>query len=93
MEVTTFINDYNHKKLKCPFCGYACYWRDATKISPDVLRDLKRHIKNQAKNEAFEMVFQEGMETPHLKYFKEHSQEVAVVPKSRRLDNDLKLHE
>jgi uncharacterized protein YihD (DUF1040 family) len=98
MKLESYKNNYSHKVVDCPFCKKVIYVRDSTKITPDPLRDLKRHITNQAKNEAFNTFLAEVKDNhlfPHLRYYKEHTIEKAVVvPSSKReYDNDLKLND
>lgn len=92
MKIDIYKNEYGYDSIDCPFCNKRQYAREATKVSPDRLRDLKRHIKNQAKNEALELYCNEKTDKyPHLNYLKEHTTAKIVFSDSRVFDNDLQI--
>lgn len=93
-EIKSYNNDYGHEVADCPFCDKQIHVREATKVSPDPLRDLKRHITNQSKNEAlaWNLMKNGEMDTPHLDYYKEHTSHTkVVVSEKREYDNSLTL--
>jgi len=97
MEIKCFRSPYGYEKVKCPFCAKEVTVRDATKMNPDRLRDLKRHITNQASKEALYWFItpseeQEEKRIQHLAYYAKHTQPKTVVVENKRgFDSDLTL--
>ena len=92
MKIEIYKNDYGYDSVDCPFCKKRLYAREATKVSPDRLRDLKRHIKQQSKNEALTFILDGSKDTdliPHLNYLKAHTKAKIVLSDSRVFDSDL----